>query len=56
VGTARELPYVGDSAVIDPLGRTLAEASRVETVLLADADAAVVRDVRAEFPFLPDRR
>jgi predicted amidohydrolase len=56
VGTARELPYVGDSAVIDPLGRTLAEASRVETVLLADVDAAVVRDVRAEFPFLPDRR
>jgi predicted amidohydrolase len=56
VGSVKDLPHVGDSAIIDPLGRTLVEASRVESVLLADIDAAVVRETRASFPFLMDRR
>jgi predicted amidohydrolase len=56
VGTVKDLPHTGDSAIIDPLGRTLAEASITETVLLADIDAATVADVRARFPFLQDRR
>ncbi len=56
VGAVKDLPHVGDSAIIDPMGRTLAEASRVETVLVADVDAQVVAHTRAEFPFLPDRR
>jgi predicted amidohydrolase len=55
VGAAKDLPYLGDSAVIDPMGRTLAEASVGETVLLADVDAHIVNQTRAEFPFLPDR-
>jgi len=54
-GAAR-LRYTGDSAIIDPLGRTLAEASLTETVLSAEVDAAEVRRVRARFPFLVDRR
>ena len=56
VGSVKDLPHTGDSAVIDPLGRTLAEASLTESVLLADVERAEVDRVRAEFPFLPDRR
>jgi predicted amidohydrolase len=56
VGTTGNLAYVGDSALIDPLGRLLAEGGPDEQVLAADMDAAVVAEVRREFPFLPDRR
>jgi predicted amidohydrolase len=64
VGTRKHLTYVGDSAVIDPMGRILAEgtvehaagASGPEVVLVADVDAEAVRRTRAQFPFLPDRR
>ena len=56
VGAAGAIDHVGDSAIIDPMGRTLAEASRVETVLVADVDPAEVRAVRERFPFLADRR
>ena len=50
------LPYAGDSTIIDPLGRVLAQAAEVETVVVADVDSEVVADVRARFPFLRDRR
>jgi predicted amidohydrolase len=56
VGTVNDLVYVGDSAIIDPMGERLAEATRAPGVLVADVEAAVVARVRAEFPFLPDRR
>ncbi|MDT4937474.1 MAG: hypothetical protein QOG80_1145 [Pseudonocardiales bacterium] len=56
VGATKSLDYVGDSAVIDPLGRVLTEASVGETVLSADVDVQVVQQVRAKLPFLPDRR
>jgi predicted amidohydrolase len=56
VGAVKDLPHVGDSAIIDPMGRTLAEASRGETVLVADVDPVEVATVRTSFPFLPDRR
>jgi predicted amidohydrolase len=56
VGTVKNLVYSGDSAVIDPLGRTLAEASVSAGVLVAEVDAGEVARVRAEFPFLADRR
>ncbi len=55
-GHSRDLPHSGDSAIIDPLGLVLVEASEVETTLAADIDPARVAEVRAEFPFLPDRR
>lgn len=48
--------HAGDSAIIDPLGRTLAEAAHVETVVWADVDPAVAAEVRSRFPFLADRR
>jgi predicted amidohydrolase len=56
VGTVKDLDYVGDSAIIDPHGRTLAQASMGETVLVAQATAESVMSVRTAFPFLSDRR
>lgn len=56
VGAVKDLDHLGDSAIVDPLGRTLAEASIGETVLVADVSAREVADIRRMFPFLPDRR
>lgn len=56
VGLAKSLPHAGDSAIIDPLGRTLAEASWGEAVVGADIDSATVSETRRTLPFLADRR
>lgn len=56
VGTVKNLGYVGDSAIVDPLGRVLAEAGDGETVLSAEVEGATVSQVRQRFPFLVDRR
>jgi predicted amidohydrolase len=57
VGTdGNGLDHVGDSAIIDPLGRTIAEASTTPTIVLGEVDPAVVADVRTSLRFLPDRR
>jgi predicted amidohydrolase len=56
VGEGGRLTYVGDSAVIDPMGEVLASASRGETLVLADVVPEVVRATRKRFPFLADRR
>jgi predicted amidohydrolase len=56
VGTGGKLEYLGDSAIVDPLGETLAMATTVETVLVADVDPATVAATRAHFPFMADRR
>ena len=56
VGEGGGLAYAGDSRVLDPMGEVLASASRVETVLTAEVDPAVVRDTRQRFRFLQDRR
>jgi len=56
VGRAGRLEYVGDSAVVDPTGDVLTEATGVETILAADVEPARVAEVRARFPFLTDRR
>jgi predicted amidohydrolase len=56
VGRAQDLDYTGDSAIVDPLGRTLAEAAYGQSVLTAEVTAAAVAETRASLPFLPDRR
>jgi predicted amidohydrolase len=60
VGTAGDadhpVAHRGDSVIIDPLGRTLVEASHAEAVLLADVDPGEVAAARARFGFLADRR
>ncbi|SDJ01279.1 Predicted amidohydrolase [Frankineae bacterium MT45] len=56
IGRAGKDDHVGDSAIIDPLGQRLTEATGIETVLMADVTAERVAEVRARFPFLADRR
>jgi omega-amidase len=56
VGTEKKANYVGDSAIVDPLGRTLAEAAIGESVLVADVDPESVKAIRTAFPFMADRR
>jgi predicted amidohydrolase len=56
VGEGGNLRYAGDSAVISPWGEVLAEGDASDSVLIADVDPAVVRDARAKFPALSDRR
>jgi predicted amidohydrolase len=56
VGTAKSLVYVGDSAVISPLGEVLVECSDGEAVVNTEVDAATVSLTRRTLPFLPDRR
>jgi predicted amidohydrolase len=56
VGAVKELDHVGDSAIIDPLGRTLAEASIGEAVLVAEITPQLLREIRETLPFLRDRR
>jgi predicted amidohydrolase len=56
VGSGDGLDYIGDSRIIDPLGEVIAEAGAAETVLTTEVDPARVAQVRADFPFLADRR
>ena len=56
VGEGGKLRYAGDSAVISPWGEVLAEGSAAEAVLVCDVEPATVRDARARFPALADRR
>jgi predicted amidohydrolase len=56
VGTGGGLNYVGDSRVIDPLGKVVADAASDETIIYAEIDPQIVSTVRRKFPFLQDRR
>jgi predicted amidohydrolase len=56
VGEGDGLSYQGDSAVIDPLGEVLKEASSGgEEILIADIEPERVLEVRETFPFINDR-
>jgi predicted amidohydrolase len=50
------LDHAGDSLIIDPMGEVLADAGGQPATITATVDPAVVADVRARLPFLPDRR
>lgn len=56
VGEGGGLRYTGDSAAISPWGEVLVEGSEAEAVLICDVDPVVVRETRAKFPALDDRR
>ena len=56
VGDGGRLHYCGDSMIVDPFGEIVAQATDTETIITADVDPARVRSVRAEYPFLQDRR
>jgi predicted amidohydrolase len=55
-GSKRDHDHAGDSAIIDPWGLVLAEASTEPTMLFAEVTGERVKSVRADFPFLADRR
>jgi len=56
VGNGDNLHYTGDSAVVGPLGETLAEGGHEEGVLLSTVDPEAVSRLRSRFPALDDRR
>ena len=56
VGDGGRLHYSGDSMIIDPFGEVVAQAADNETIITANVDPERVRTVRAEYPFLQDRR
>jgi predicted amidohydrolase len=57
VGVAGDgTPHVGDSRIVSPMGELLATAAEVETIVLADVDAAEVAATRDRLRFLADRR
>jgi predicted amidohydrolase len=56
VGRGGKLDYVGDSVIIDPFGEICVQAGSTEEIITADVDSARVAQVRAEYPFLQDRR
>ncbi|MEP7132781.1 MAG: carbon-nitrogen family hydrolase [Acidobacteriota bacterium] len=55
-GEGGGLSYVGDSALVDPMGEVLAEAGPGETVLFGEISPALVSQMRARFPALEDVR
>ena len=57
VGTAGDgTEHVGDSRIVSPMGELLATAAGVETIVVADVDAAEVAATRDRLRFMPDRR
>lgn len=57
VGTAGDgTEHAGDSRIVSPMGELLATAAGIETIVLADVDAAEVTATRDRLRFLPDRR
>lgn len=56
VGDGGRLHYSGDSMIVDPFGEIVAQAGDTETTITANIDPEHVRSVRAEYPFLQDRR
>jgi predicted amidohydrolase len=57
VGTGDGIEYSGDSCIVDPFGEVLGVGEPgVEQVVVADVDPRRVAQVRADYPFLRDRR
>jgi predicted amidohydrolase len=56
VGLAKDLPHVGGSTLIDPMGERIFEGGADEAILLGDAEPAVVERIRTTYPFMADRR
>jgi predicted amidohydrolase len=57
VGTGGDgIDHAGDSRIVSPMGEELATAAGVETLVLADVDAAEVAATRDRLRFMADRR
>ena len=55
-GTAGTSVCGGNSAIIDPLGETLALAAETEEIITADCDTEVLQTIRSSIPVFRDRR
>lgn len=56
VGEGGGIDYTGDSLIVDPLGRIVADgAGGAEEVLLAEVSVEEVSEVRGRYPFVSDR-
>lgn len=55
-GTAEETVYGGNSAVMDPFGKTLALAGETEEILSATCDLQMLSEIRNSIPVFRDRR
>lgn len=55
-GTAGQTVYGGNSAIIDPLGETLALAGESEEILLGDCNMGMLSGIRESIPVFRDRR
>jgi predicted amidohydrolase len=56
VGDGGGTAYVGQSAVFEPFGGTVAEAGSAEETLVVEIDPQRVTEIRSRYPFLEDRR
>jgi len=56
VGEGDGLVYLGDSALIDPMGEAINAASHQPAVVSGDVAPSLVADLRAKYSFLADRR
>ena len=55
-GTAENTVFGGNSAIIDPLGNTLAQASEQEILLHAQLDFSILQNIRTSINVFADRR
>ena len=55
-GTAAKTVYGGNSAIIDPFGKTLALAGENEEIITATYDIQIVSSIRGSIPVFRDRR
>ena len=55
-GTAGKTVYGGNSAIIEPFGKTLALAGEIEEIITADCDMQILSDIRGSIPVFRDRR
>ena len=56
VGEGGGQPHRGDSALLDPFGRAIDEASHKPAVVVGEVEPAAVTEAREHFGFLRDRR
>ena len=55
-GIAGKTVYGGNSAIIEPFGKTLALAGGIEEIITADCDMQILSDIRGSIPVFRDRR
>lgn len=56
LGQLGETTFCGESVVVDPYGRIIAEAGREEEVLSASIDLSLVQESRQHYHYLKERR